>query len=578
MGDESKTARTLNGVPIRVWPAGTLAAIYWTFQLIIAQMDMAMFPRFLSKSLGALAFLLLFLILWLANGTLSWRTRLAGLGAFLGSVALGIFLAHRSFDPLSFIMMVVPYVLTAWAAWMALMRRTQALQRSSLAAGLLLTAGLFDLVRWEGLDGHLSSTVSWRWSATAEQEFLATRAGPAAAAESSKPWTLRESDWPEFRGPLRDGVVRGVRIATNWREAPPEKVWKQGVGPGWSSVIVVGGFLVTQEQRGENEAVVCYEAETGRELWAHEDVARFSEGIAGPGPRATPTYRDGRIYSFGASGLLTCLEAPTGKRIWSRDVAREASVPLPQWGYSASPLVVDGKVIVFAGGSRGVASFDSVTGAPGWSLASGKDSYSSAHLVPVRGKPQIVMQDNKRMVGLAIADGAVLWERPNESEAVIPMLQPSPRPDGMLLVSSGQDLALLELREEAAVWKAVEKWTTPRFKPSFNDFVVHEGHAYGLDEGVLSCVDLRDGRRVWKKGRYGGGQLLLLADQGLLLILSEKGELALVEARPQEPGEVFRFPAIEGKTWNHPVLVGDRVYVRNAAELASYRLRAAKSP
>jgi outer membrane protein assembly factor BamB len=577
MQDDSKTAPSTAARPIRIWPAATLAVVYWASQFIVGQMDMAMFPRFMSKSMGALAFLLL-LIFWLANGTLPWRTRLLGLGSFIASVALGIVLAHRTFNPISFLMMAVPYVLTAWTAWMALMRRTESAQGASLAVGILLCVGFFDLLRWDGLDARLNSSVGLRWSATREQEFLAAKSAPAASAAASKPWTLRDGDWPEFRGPLRDGVVRGVRIATNWNEAPPEKVWKQAVGPGWSSIIIVDGYLVTQEQRGENEAVVCYEAENGRERWAHLDAVRFSEGVAGPGPRATPTYREGRIYAYGASGLLNCLEATSGKRIWSRDVARESSAPLPQWGYSASPLVVDGKVIVFAGGSRGVAAFDAVTGTPGWSLASGKDSYSSAHLVPVRGKPQIVMQDNKRTVALAAADGALLWERANESEAVIPMLQPSPRPDGMLLVSSGQDLALLELREEAGAWKALEKWATPRFKPTFNDFVVHDGHAYGLDDGVLSCVDLQDGRRVWKKGRYGGGQLALLAEQGVLLVLSEKGELVLVDARPQEPGEVFRFQAIGGKTWNHPVVVGDRVYVRNAAEMACFRLRMAKTP
>jgi hypothetical protein len=148
----------------------------------------------------------------------------------------------------------------------------------------------------------------------------------------------------------------------------------------------------------------------------------------------------------------------------------------------------------------------------------------------------------------------------------------------MLLVSSGQDLALLELRQEGTAWKPAEKWVSTRFRPTFNDFVVHDGHAYGLDDGILVCVDLRNGSRVWKKGRFGAGQLLLLADQGVLVVISEKGELALVDARPQEPGDALRIAAIDGKTWNHPVLVRDRLFVRNAAELACYRLRLLKSP
>lgn len=560
---------------LRVWPVVALSSLYWASIFAVSQLDMPMFQRFMSKSIAGLAFLVVFIVLWLSTGRLSWKARLLGLAVFFAAVPLAVGLAHRSFDPFSFVMMTVPYVLTAWAGWMVLCRHTAPSQIGSLLVGLLATALMFDLVKWDGVDARLSSSISFRWSATAEQEFLAARTAPAASKES-RPWTLRSGDWPEFRGPLRDGVVRGVRMATDWKGAPPEKVWKQAVGPGWSSMIVVDGFLVTQEQRGENEAVVCYEAETGKEVWAHQAGGRFSEGIAGPGPRATPTFRDGRIWAYGANGLLSCLDAATGRKIWSRE-ARDPSVPLPMWGFSASPLLADGKVIVFAGGAIGTAAFDAATGAPAWSREGGKDSYSSAHLLTVRGSRQIVMQDNKRMAGLSTSDGAVLWERPNVSPEIIPMLQLQPGADGTLVVSSGQDLALIEIQQDGAAWKVVEKWSTPRFKPSFNDFVVHDGHAYGLDDGVLACVDLKDGRRVWKKGRYGGGQVALLADQGTLLVISEKGELALVDAKPEEPGEVHRFPALEGKTWNHPVLWGDRIFVRNGAEMACYRIRLLKS-
>jgi outer membrane protein assembly factor BamB len=421
------------------------------------------------------------------------------------------------------------------------------------------------------------SSASWRWSVTPEEAFLAGRRAPATSERAPKPWTLGSGDWPEFRGAQRDGVVRGVRIETNWREAPPEKLWKQAVGPGWSSVIVVDGFLVTQEQRGESEAVVCYEAETGKEIWVHSEVARFSEGIAGTGPRATPTFRDGKIYAYGASGVLVCLDAVSGKALWSTR-ARDEKTPLPMWGYSASPLIADGKVIVFVGGSKGTVAFNAADGAPAWSRNGSGESYSSAQLLTLRGKAQIVMQDNKGIAGLGTADGAVLWERANPTPSAIPMLQPHATDEGALLASTAQDLFLLEVREEGGKWTAADKWLSTRFRPSFDDFVVHDGHVYGLDDGILSCVTVASGERVWKKGRFGSGQILLLADQGLLVVLSEKGELALVEARPQEPTEPFRIPAVEGKTWNHPVVVKDRLYVRNAAEMACYRLRLLNNP
>src|SRR5882672_3723264 len=565
--------------PYRGWPTAALAGVYWIFQIVNAQMDMPMFARFLSGALSALLFLVLFLLLWLSNGTLPGRVRLLGLGLILSGAALGILLSHKSFQAMGFLMTSVPPVLTAGALWIYLARlwkpRTAV---AVLSAGILGGFLYFDLIRWDGLDGSLRSSTSWSLTPTEEAAYLASR--NAAAPTSTKAWSLKSGDWPEFRGARRDGVVHGLRIETNWKDVPPTLLWKHRAGPGWSSAVLIDGFLVTQEQRGESEAVVCYEAESGREVWAHEDQARFTEGIAGAGPRATPTFREGRLYTLGGSGIVNCLEASTGNVVWRRDLHQGSAATPPQWGYAASPLVVDGKVIVFAGGpsASGIVALDAATGTPVWTKLAGKESYASAQLLTVRGKPQLLMSDNKSLAALAVADGATLWERPNPSEAVIPMLQSSPVDYTRVLVAAGQGLALLELKEEGGKWNAAELWSTAKFRPSFSNFVLHDGHVYGFDEGVLACVDLRTGERVWRKGRYGNGQLILLADQGLLILISEKGELALVEAKPQEPGEIVRIPSIEGKTWNHPAVAQDRIIVRNGTEMACYRLRPLKSP
>lgn len=547
--------------PVRAWPTALLAAVFWSFLFIVSQVDMGMFPRFMSKAMASLAFLLLFLILWLSNGTVRWRVRFLGLGVFVAGTAAAIKVADRSFDPISYLMMAVPYVLTAWAAWLLIARRRGAsVEGPGLAVILLATLAVFDLVRWDGTDGRLSSSMSWRWTPTPEQAFVADH--PAVAPRSTRPWTLQPGDSPEFRGARRDGIVRGTKVGS----APPALVWKQAVGPGWSSMIVVDGFLVTQEQRGESETVTCYEAETGKEVWSHLESVLFTEGISGAGPRATPTWHGGRIYALGATGRLICLEASTGNPVWTR----ETSTKTPQWGYSASPLVAEGKVVSFAGGR--VQTFDASTGAPGWSREGGKESYTSAEVVTIAGKAQIVMHDNKSLVGLSIADGTLLWERPGVSENAVPMLQPHPVGEGLILAVQGMGVSLVEVKQEGGKWTATEKWVTNRFQPSYNDFVVHEGRVYGLDDGILACIDVRTGERVWKKGRYGHGQVLLLADSGILAVLSETGELALVAAKPEEPGDVERLPVLKGKTWNHPVVVRDRLYVRNGTEMACYRL------
>jgi len=539
---------------------------------------MAMFVRFMSGAMSALAFLVIFLILWSSNGTVPGRTRLLGVGLLFGGAVLGIVLAHSTYEPVGFLMASVPYVLTGVAAWHLFARRgTPAQTRAALAVVILLGFGAFDLIRWDGLDGRLRSSASWRWSTTSEQAFLAAKKAAAAESTSSKTWSLQPDDCPEFRGTRRDGVVRGLHLEGLAKDAPLPLAWKTLVGPAWSGVIAVDGHLVTQEQRGNAESVVCYDAETGKELWSHGDETRFAEGISGAGPRATPTFRDGRLYSLGASGLVTCLDAATGKIVWGYKLCKQGAAP-PQWGHSASPLVVEGKVIVFAGGAgaRGLSALDAATGVIVWEKLGGKESYSSVQLITVRGKPQLLAQDNQGMMGLSAADGAVLWQRPNPDSAVIPMLQVAPVDDHRFVVAFGAGIALLDLQEEGGTWKATETWSTQKFRPSFCNFVVHEGHVYGLDDGILACVDVRDGSRVWKKGRYGTGQVLLLADPPLLVVLSEKGELALVDAKPQEPGEVVRFPAIEGKTWAHPTLAQGRLIVRNAAEMACFRLTPTK--
>jgi outer membrane protein assembly factor BamB len=559
--------------PLRVWPIASLAVVYWLFQWGVMLGEMPIFVRFLSGALSALVFLIVFIILWSSNGTLPGRTRLLGVGLLFGGAAAGIALAHKSYEPFGFLMASVQYVLTGCALWLVAARRWPATHsRIALAAIILVEFGAFDLVRWEGLDGRLHSSIAWRWSATPEQTFLATKA--AVEAVPQKPWSPKPGDCPEYRGALRDGVVRGISIDSTWSTA-----WKQPVGPAWSSIIAVDGHVVTQEQRGESESTVCYDAETGKELWVHGDATRFSEGISGAGPRATPTFRDGRLYTLGATGLVACLDAATGKAIWTRDLGKEASPP-PQWGNSASPLIVDGKVIVFVGGAgaRGVVALSAADGSPVWSKLGGKESYSSVQLLQLRGKPQLLAQDVQGLSGLALADGAVLWQRPNPDSAVIPMLQAGALDDHRFIVANGTGIALLDLQEAGGKWSAAEIWATQKFRPYFCNFVLRDGHLYGLDDGVLACINLKDGTRVWKKGRYGSGQIVLLDEQGLLVVLSERGELALVEARPQEPGDVVRFPALKGKTWAHPTVAQDRLLVRNGEEMACYRLRLLKTP
>ena len=367
--------------------------------------------------------------------------------------------------------------------------------------------------------------------------------------------------------------MRGVRIDSNWAGRPPVPLWRRPIGPGWSSFAVQGDLLYTQEQRGEDEIVTCYRVSTGEPVWQHRDAVRFWESNGGAGPRATPTIHGGRVFTMGATGLVNALDAGTGTVQWSRNAATDTGKSVPDWGIASSPVVFDDLVIVAVAGQ--LAAYDAATGQTRWIGETGGGGYSSPHLVTIDGVPQVLLLRGARTISVSPADGTLLWE--HRWQPAVSIVQPALVEGHDVLIASGDAMGGLGLRrvsvrQAGSGWVVEERWTSRALKPYFNDFVVHAGHAYGFDGSILACVDLADGQRRWKGGRYGHGQLMLLPDQDLLLILSEDGELALVKASAEGFAEVAKVRAIEGKTWNHPVLVGDVLLVRNGEEMAAFRV------
>jgi outer membrane protein assembly factor BamB len=349
-------------------------------------------------------------------------------------------------------------------------------------------------------------------------------------------------------------------------------MWRQPIGPGWSSFAVRGDLFYTQEQRGAEEIVACYRVSTGKPVWRHRDAVRFWESNAGAGPRATPTLSNGRVFAFGATGILNALDASNGAVVWSRDVATDTKRQVPDWGFSSSPLVVDDMVIVAASGT--LAAYDIASGKTRWVGPAHGGTYSSPHLTTIDGVAQVVLLSTPGAISVTPSDGTLLWEHTYAGGAIV---QPAITADGNVLINAivstgGIGIRRLAVAHKSDGWSAEERWTSNGLKPYFNDFVLHKGHAFGFDGSILACIDLEAGKRKWKGGRYGNGQLVLLPEQDLLLVLTEEGELALVSATTDQFKEIARFKAIEGKTWNHPVLVGDVLLVRNGEEMAAFRL------
>jgi outer membrane protein assembly factor BamB len=586
----SQSAATANTTPRRQSSFAiplVMVAIYWIAFLVINSLELAIFQTFLYRLAATLALLVAFGLWWLINRGLSWRDKFFLPAA--AAAALGVAIAVRSpeleMKPIvSVTMFILAAALTLATCWLFLTRNGSAgLRRGGLLALALLMWAPIALIRTSGMSGGALPEMHWRWTPTGEEEFLAARQrqqpAPSDDEPAADPLVVREGDWTDFRGPNRDAVLSGVTINPNWKETPPKELWRQRIGPGWSSITVVDDHLFTQEQRGEMEAVVALDAKTGEEVWSHEDKARFSEELGGDGPRATPTFADGYIYALGATGVLNCLDAADGSLVWSRNIADDSGAKTPEWGFTSSPLVVDGRVIVFAGGpgDQSLLAYDAADGEPAWHAASGGHSYSSPQLSTFGGVQQVVYLSDKEFTSVDPASGRKIWSFPSGHQKMgMPATQPHvmSADEVMIAFSEAAGTMLLKLAPgaEGAEWQIEPEWSSRDLKPYFNDYVRYQDAVYGFDGNIFASIDLKTGKRNWKKGRYGAGQVLLLADQGLLLVLSEEGEAILVEANPEELKEVARFPVLEGKTWNHPTIVGNRLYVRNAEEIACYEL------
>jgi outer membrane protein assembly factor BamB len=581
---------------LRVWP-GIAAVVLLLLSRFGIKAVIPGIDGFGKAMMASFAFTLLLIIWWAFFSRARWRERLAALGLIALALAGTWVLRHESMWLGWLFAYVIPFLSLAFVTWAVVTRRmSDQVRHATMVATILIACGAWLLVRQDGINGDHQATFGFRWAASPEERLLAQSSNetatpaapapaasvaPAAATPAASPTASIAPDaskvsahgetqaaWPGFRGPKRDGIVRGVTIDTDWSGKPPVQLWRRPVGPGWSSFAVNGDLVYTQEQRGENEIVSCYKATTGQPVWTHQDAARFFEANAGAGPRATPTLSDGRVYTFGATGILNALDANTGAVAWSRNVATETNTEIPFWGFSSSPLVIGDMVVIAASGQ--LVAYDAATGNRRWLGPARGGSYSSPHPVTIDGIAQVLLVSGAGVTSVSLADGKQLWEHNWSSNF---MVQPALTPEGDILLTSQENgTRRIAVNHNASGWNVAERWTSNTLKPYFNDFVIHKGYAFGFDGRILACIDLKNGERKWKGGRYGNGQLVLLPDQDLLLVLSEEGELALVGATPDQFTERAKISAIQGKTWNHPVLAGDILLVRNAEEMAAFRL------
>ena len=377
------------------------------------------------------------------------------------------------------------------------------------------------------------------------------------------------ADWPQWLGPNRDGVSATKGLLTTWPEAGPVEVWRKEIGRGFSGVSVFAGNAYTMTMTGDGEYAIGLDALTGKELWRTRTGPIYRESQGGDGPRGTPAIDGGLVYVLGANGALEALDAARGTRKWAVDLKKDFGSQRPGWGFSSSPLIEGSALLVEGGGSSGraIMGFNKRDGRPLWSTQGDKMGYSSPVVANFGGVRQVLFFTGAGLTSVSPLSGSQHWRfewpTPYDVNVATPVLVP---PD-KVFISSGYDTggALLKVSWEAGKATVRQVWKDKVMKSHFGTAVYYDGYLYGFDMSILKCVDANTGVEMWKERGYGKGTLII-AD-GHLIVLSERGKVALIKAQSNGFVEVASAQVLNGKCWTVPSLADGRLYLRNEQEI-----------
>lgn len=382
-------------------------------------------------------------------------------------------------------------------------------------------------------------------------------------------------DWPQWRGPNRDGISKETGLLKQWAPEGPPLVWKAtGAGGGYSSFAVAGGRIYTMGLRGAREYVIAFDVATGKEVWATAHGGAFRND-RGDGPRGTPTVDGATLYALGGNGDLSAMDAKTGRIIWTMNVLEKFGGSNITWGISESPLVIREKVLVNPGGpGASIVALNKKDGTLIWKSQSDRSGYSSAIPVKVGDTTQVVFFTHQRAVGLDLKDGKLLWEYDRAANDVANVATPVARGNRVFISSDyGTGAGLVEIKADG---KAQEVYFTKDMRNHHSSSILIRDHLYGFSSGILTAMRFDTGEVAWKDRSVGKGSLVY-AD-GNLYALSENGVVGLIEATPEGYREKGRFRIAQNSlpTWTHPVVAGGRLYLRDQDTIYAYDVRAKK--
>ena len=379
-------------------------------------------------------------------------------------------------------------------------------------------------------------------------------------------------DWPQWRGPNRDGISKETGLLKQWPADGPPLVWKAtGAGRGYSTMSIAGGRLFTMGLRGDREYVIAFDISTGKEAWATPH-GRVFKNDRGDGPRGTPTVDGDRVYALGGNGDLSSLDAKTGRIVWAMNVLTKFGGQNPNWGVSESPLVIGEKLLVTAGGpGASIVALNKKDGTLIWKSQSDGAGYSSGMPLQMGNATQVVFFTSQRALGLDLKDGKLLWEYPRAANDVANVATPIVNGNRVFISSDyGTGAGVVEIKADG---KAQEVYFTKDMRNHHSSSVLIGDYLYGFSSSILTAMRFDTGEVAWRDRSVGKGSLVY-AD-GNLYAFSENGVVGLIEATPtgyREKGR-FRIEQDSLPTWTHPVVAGGRLYLRDQDTIYAYDVR-----